>query len=96
MGSDYSVIITDLVMAFPKLSTTHKYTINPRTEGFDNEQGIHPAGTHDPDHPDIGWVLETGNACRISCRIAAPVTEKTHYVWFKWSLVCHFSINPLL
>ncbi len=77
------VIITNLVMTFLKLSAANKQTINTYTKGFDNEKRIHSAGTHDPNYPNIGWILKTGNTCRIGCRIATPVTEETKYSWFK-------------
>jgi len=57
---DYGIVITNLVMTFAKLSTTHKYPVRPHTERTDNKQWIHSSGTHDPDGPDIWRVLKTG------------------------------------
>jgi len=87
---DYGIIITDLVMTFVKLSTTDEYPVRPYTEGIDNKQRVHSSGTHNPDRPDIWRVLKTSHACSIGCRIAAPVAEKTEYLWFKF-VICHFA-----
>jgi hypothetical protein len=59
MGGYDGVIITDLVMTLPEVSTAHKKTVSACAEGLYDKQGIHPAGTHDPDHPDVGRVLKT-------------------------------------
>lgn len=83
MGGYDCVIITNLVMTFPELSPANKKTISTYTKCFDNEKGVHSSGTHDPNYPYIGWVLKTGNTCRIGCRIATPVTKETEYFWFK-------------
>jgi hypothetical protein len=77
MLRDHGIVITDLVMTFLQLSAAHEYPIGACREGFDDEQGIHSAGTHDSDRSDVRRVLKTGNPRRISRRIAAPVAEET-------------------
>jgi hypothetical protein len=69
-------------MTFPELSPAYKYTIDTCREGFDDEQGIHSAGTHNSDYSDVRWVLKTGNTRRIGRRIAAPITEEAQYSCF--------------
>jgi hypothetical protein len=90
VGSYYGIVITDLVMTLAKLSTTHKYTVRPRTKGIDNKERVHSPAAHDPDGPDIWRVLKTSYASRVGCRITTPVTKKTEYLWFKF-VICHSS-----
>jgi hypothetical protein len=61
MGRHDGVIVTNLVMTFPKLSAANEHAVNSGTKGLHNKQGIHPAGAHDPDDPYIGWILKTGD-----------------------------------
>jgi hypothetical protein len=86
-------------MALSKLSAAHKDPVRSLAKSLNDEERINSARTHNPDYPDIGWVLKTYHACPIGCRIAAPVAEKTKYLWFKFvmfhfahSVDCHWSI----
>jgi hypothetical protein len=92
--SDDGVIITNLVMTFPELSPAHKYAIGACRESFDDEQGIHSAGTHNSDCSDVGWVLKTGYTRRIGRCIAAPIAEEAQYSWFVRSFDCHLNFFP--
>jgi hypothetical protein len=94
MLGDDGVIITNLVMTFPKLSPAHKYTIGACRESFDDEQGIHSAGTHNSDCSDVRWVLKSGYTRRIGRCIAAPIAEEAQYSWFVRSFDCHLNFLP--
>ena len=78
------VEITKLVMTFSKLSPPDKQAVGTRVKGFGDKDGIHSAGAHDSDDPDVRRVLESGHTRGIGRRIAAPVAEKAQNFWFKW------------
>lgn len=79
-------------MTFPQLSPSHKYAINACKEGLNNEDGVHSAGAHDPDHSDVRGVLKTGNPCGVGRCIAAPVAEEAQYLRLKCFFLAHSSI----
>ena len=79
----YSFVITVPVMAFAKVSATHKDAVGLVYKTVQEEYGVYAAGAHDPDHPNMRGILKTRNPCRISRCIAAPVAQKTEYFWFK-------------
>lgn len=86
-------VITGPVMTLPEVSTTGKYTVCTVDKAFKDKNGIYTAGTHDPDDPDMGWILESGNACRIRGSITTPVAKKSEY--FGFILVrCHLNKTP--
>ena len=70
------IIITKLVMTFAKLSAACKDAVSSFQKTFEDKGGINPAGTHDADGTQVGWILIAGNTCGIGCRVAAPVAEK--------------------
>jgi hypothetical protein len=70
------VVITKLVMTFPKLSPANEQAVGTREKGFHDENGIHSTGTHNSNHPDVRWVLKTGDTGGISRRITTPVAKK--------------------
>jgi hypothetical protein len=83
MCSDDRIVITNLVMTFPQLSSPHENAIGTCAKGFDDEYRVHSATTHDPDHPDVRWVLKTGNPCGVGRCIATPVAEEAQYLRLK-------------
>jgi hypothetical protein len=83
MGSDDGIVITNLVMTFPQLSSTHENAISTCAKGFDDEYRVHSTSTHDPDHPDVRWILKTGNPSGVRRCVATPVTEKAQYFRLK-------------
>jgi hypothetical protein len=83
MGSDDGIVITNLVMTLPQLSPAHENAIRTCSEALNNKYWVHSACTHDPDHPDVGRILETGNPCGVGCRVATPVAEEAQYLRLK-------------
>ncbi len=83
MGGNDGVIITNLVMTFPQLSSTYENAVSTCAKGFDDEYRVHSARTHNPDHPDVRWILKTGNSCGVGRCIAAPVAEEAQYLRLK-------------
>jgi hypothetical protein len=62
MGSDYGIIITDLVMTFAELSAAHENTVCTGTKGLDNKERIHPSSAHDPYNSNIWRILKAGHS----------------------------------
>lgn len=62
-------MITVQVMAFSQVSAHDHDAISPLPEGIDNELRMDHARAHDPDDPDVGWILHPGSAGKIGCRI---------------------------
>jgi hypothetical protein len=50
--------ITYQVMTIAEMSPGHKDAVAALFERSNDKQGIHSAGTHDPDGPDIRWILQ--------------------------------------
>jgi len=64
------------------VSPGHQNTINPALESTEHILGVNPAGTWNPDDPDIGRLLQTVQACQIRSSVGAPVAAESHYFWF--------------
>jgi hypothetical protein len=77
MGGDNGVVITNLVMALPELSAAYEDAVRPGLKSLHDEQGVHPAGAHEADGPEVGGILEAGHAGGVRRRVAAPVAEKS-------------------
>jgi hypothetical protein len=54
----FGLNITFQVMAITDMSPGYQHAVTPLLERFQDKQGIHAAGAHHPDGPDIGWILE--------------------------------------
>ena len=94
MGNQFefvdNFVITGPVMTFPEVSTTGKYPVCAVDKSFKDKNGIYPAGAHDPDDPNMGWILKSGNACCVRRSITTPVAKKSEY--FGFILVrCHLN-----
>ena len=63
-------------MTFTQVSPANQDSVYPLDEGIQNEWGIHSAWAHNPDNPDIGRVLESGNTRSIRTGITAPVAKE--------------------
>jgi len=81
MGNQFEFIndfvITGPVMTFPKVSTAGKYTVCAIDKTFKDKNRIYPSGAHDPDDPDIGWILKSGNASCVRRSITTPVAKES-------------------
>jgi hypothetical protein len=49
-------------MAVAEVSPAYQNPVGPFLEGFEDKIRGDAAGTHDPDHPDIMWVLHPTHA----------------------------------
>jgi hypothetical protein len=85
-------VITGPVMALIKMSTAYENTIGSMDKTIHEKDWVYSAGTHHPDHPQVGWILETGHTCRIGCSIAAPVAEEAEDPGFYLN-GCHFGTS---
>jgi len=45
-------------MALSQVSPSHPDAVTTVYETLQDEYRIDPSGTHDPDHPDVGWILD--------------------------------------
>ena len=63
-------------MTFTKVSATGKYAVRPGGKALYDKNRVDPARAHYSDSPQVGRILESADTCRVSCRIAAPVTKK--------------------
>jgi hypothetical protein len=53
--------------------TAHDHDpIRPTHKGLGNDSGIHPAGAHEADDPNIGGVLHPGNSSEVSRGVPSP------------------------
>ena len=73
----YGFVITGPVMAFAKVSATHKDPVRQIDKTVHEEDRIYSTRAHYPDDADIGRILETAHPCRIGRCITAPVAKKT-------------------
>ena len=72
-------------MAFAEMSTTDKNAVSTIDKSVQKKGSVYTPGTHDPDDPDMGWILKPRHPSRISSGIAAPVTKEPQDFWFKVS-----------
>jgi hypothetical protein len=63
-------------MAVADVSAAHQDTVSAKLEGLQDEIGRDPSGTHDPDHPDVGRVLDATHPGEIGAGISTPVAAK--------------------
>jgi len=78
-------------MTFVELSAAHEHPVYACRKGRDGEKGIHSAGAHDSDHPDVRRILKPGNPRRVGCSIATPVAKESQNLRFIWAFWCHLS-----
>jgi len=60
-------------MALAEMSATYEDAVGAIEKTVQKEHGVYSARTHDPDDPDMGWILKPRHPGRISRCIAAPV-----------------------
>ena len=54
----HDFVITGPVMAFTEMSPTYKDPICSANKSFHEKDRIYPAGAHDADNPNGGWILK--------------------------------------
>jgi hypothetical protein len=83
-------------MAFAGMSPGYPDAVCALTQGSQEKLGIHPSGTRDAHHPDIGWVFHPSDSSQIGSTIAAPVAQKGHDFGFPFRHGFLFSFIWLL
>jgi len=63
-------------MTVADVSTTDEDAVGAELKGLEDEVGRNPAGTHDPDHPDIGWILDAADARQVGTGVSAPIAAE--------------------
>ena len=64
-------------MTLADVSAGNQDAVRPFQESLEQEAVIHPAGAHDSDQTDIGWILHAGHPRQVSAGISAPVANKS-------------------
>ena len=70
----YGFVITRPVMAFAKMSAAGEYAGGTVGKAGQQKGRLDPASAHYPDRPDMGRILQSADAGRVSSGITAPVT----------------------
>ena len=65
--------VTEGVVAVPWVTPGDEDPISTHLQGAQYEGGVHPAGAHEPDHPDGCGVLHTGDAREVGPCVRAPI-----------------------
>ena len=63
-------------MAFAKMSAASEYAGGTVGKAGQQKGRLDPAGAHYPDRSDMGRILQSADAGRVSSGITAPVTQK--------------------
>jgi hypothetical protein len=63
-------------MAVADVSAGHQHPIATFLKSADDKQRVHSSGAHDPHGPQVGRILQPGDASQIRTRIGTPVTQK--------------------
>jgi hypothetical protein len=63
-------------MTVADVSTTDEDAVGAELEGFEDEVRRHPAGTHDSDHPDVGWILDPAHTGQVGAGVSAPIAAE--------------------
>jgi hypothetical protein len=63
-------------MALAEMSTTDKNAVGAIDKPVQKKRSVYAPGTHDPDYPDMGWILKPRHPGRISGGITAPVAKE--------------------
>ena len=72
------------IMTVSDVTAHDQYAIDFVLERFKDECGFDPSGTHHPDDPDVCWVLDPADPCKISPGVRTPVTAERQYAWFEF------------
>jgi len=70
------IVITFQVMAFAGMSPRNPDAVCAFPHGSQKEFRIHPSGTGDSNHPDVGWIFHPPNSCQVGGAVTAPVAQK--------------------
>jgi len=74
-------------MAVANVSPSYEYAVDPLLKSFDHVVGGNSGGTHDPDDPEIGRILDPADSRQVCGGISAPITEKSQERGLKMILV---------
>ena len=74
-AAQHLVVALDVV-AIPGVAAADDDAVGSPGQGIEDELGIDPAGAHEPDHADVGGVLQPRHAGEVRGRIGAPVAEE--------------------
>ena len=80
-------------MAVTEASSTHKDSVDPLLEGAEYVMRRHTGGTHHPDDPNIGRILNTTDPSQVSSGVCSPRAEEAQHLRFE-PVVAH--ANSLL
>jgi hypothetical protein len=87
-----SFFITIQVMTVADVSAAYQDAIRAFLKGLQDEVGRNAPGTHHPDNPDIGRILDAADPGKVSAGVCAPVAAKSDY--FRLEIRAHlFSLS---
>jgi hypothetical protein len=75
--------VSSQIMAIANMAASDKNTVQPFLKGFQDVMGGYGPGTHDPNGPYIGRVLQPADPCQVSCGIGSPGAQKAENFGFK-------------
>jgi hypothetical protein len=62
----FGLYITIQVMTVADVSPGHQYPVSAFLKCLEDEIGVDPTRTHDPDDAQVGWVLKTADTGKVS------------------------------
>jgi hypothetical protein len=77
-------VITIQVMTVAQVSPHDNDAVKPPIQGVHHQPGMHHTGTHGPNDPHVGRILQPGNTGQITTGIGAPVAQETEDDRFKF------------
>jgi len=70
-------------MAVAQVSPTHEDAVHTLLKCPQNMVRGYTPGTHDPNSPDVRWILQSTNPSQVSSGVCSPRTQKTNNLGFK-------------
>jgi histone deacetylase complex regulatory component SIN3 len=70
-------------MTFPKVSAHDNDAVSAISQSFNHQVRMYHPGTHYPDSPHIGRVLQARNPGQVTASIRAPVAKEPDYDRFE-------------
>jgi hypothetical protein len=71
-------------MTVADVSARDQHAIRAVEKALEDEVRINPPGTHHPDYPEVGRILESADPSQVRCRVRTPVAGKGDYFWFEF------------
>lgn len=81
--SFFREFVTVQVTAFPDVSAADKDPVHPLLKGEQDVVGRDTATAHDPNHTDVGRVLQPTDPSQVSSRVCSPGAEKADDLWLE-------------